>query len=371
MTPETLKLLPASPGLQHALSVLRFGRAGHGPVATIQAALHADEVPALLVAQALRRQLGLLEAAGELLGEVRLVPYANPIGLAQQVLARDQGRFDLRDGLNFNRGYADLSDAAAERLQGRLGADTAANVRLAREALVEAATALEAQSPVQDLKRQLLRLAIDADIVLDLHCDGESVLHLYAHTQQAARAGALGALLGARAVLLAEESGDSPFDEACSRPWAALQQRFPAHPLPAACFSATVELRGEADTDHALAEADALAIVEFLRHQGLVAGRPAPLPAPRCEPTPLTASEPVTAPCAGVVVFHARPGDAVAAGQVVADIVDVDSGEVVPVRAQFAGVLYARMPRRWASPGTRLAKIAGRSLMRTGKLLSA
>jgi predicted deacylase len=136
---------------------------------------------------------------------VRLVPYANPIGLAQQVLARDQGRFDLRDGLNFNRGYADLSDAAAMALQGRLGHDAAANVRLVRAALVQAAAGLDAETPVQDLKRQLLRLAIDADLVLDLHCDGESVLHLYAHPQQAARAATLGALLGAQAVLLAAE----------------------------------------------------------------------------------------------------------------------------------------------------------------------
>lgn len=371
MTPQTLRLLAGSPGLQHQLRVLRFGPAGRGPVATIQAALHADEVPALLVAQALRRQLADLEAAGQLLGEVRLVPYANPIGLAQQVLGRDQGRFDLRDGLNFNRGYADLGEAAAQRLQGLLGPDASANVRLAREALLQAATELDAQTPVQDLKRQLLRLAIDADVVLDLHCDGESVLHLYALTQQAAQASALGALLGARAVLLAEESGDSPFDEACSRPWPALQQRFAGHPLPMACFSSTVELRGEADTDHALAEADARALVEFLRHQGVVAGSPAPLPAPRCQATPLAASEPVTAPSAGVVVFHARPGDEVAAGQLVADIVDVDSGECRPVLAQSAGVLYARIPTRWASAGTRLAKIAGRSLKRTGKLLSA
>lgn len=370
MTPQTLTLMAATPGLQHTLTVLRFGTPG-GPVATIQAALHADEVPALLVAQALRRQLTALEAAGQLIGEVRLVPYANPIGLAQEVLARGQGRFDLRDGLNFNRGYADLAEAAATALTGRLGDDAQANVRLARAALREAAAALVVQTPVQDLKRQLLHLAIDADVVLDLHCDGEAVLHLYAHTLQADLAQELGALLGAQAVLLAEESGDSPFDEACSRPGPALQKHFPTHPLPLPCFSTTVELRGEADTDHALAEADASALIQFLRRRGIVAGASGPLPAPRCEPTPLAASEPVTAPCAGVVVFRAQPGDHIAVGQTVADIVDIDTGEVLPVRAQSAGVLYARINTRWAVPGTRLAKIAGRTLVRTGKLLSA
>jgi predicted deacylase len=371
MTPETLTLIPSSPGLRQSLTVQRYGNAGRGPVATIQAALHADEVPALLVAQALRCQLGALEAAGAVLGEVRLVPYANPVGLAQQVLARDQGRFDLRDGLNFNRGYADLGDAAARLLEGQLGDDAVANAQRVRTALARAAMELQAQTPVQDLKRQLLRLAIDADLVLDLHCDNEAVMHLYAPTPQAALAQELGALLGAHAVLLAEESGDSPFDEACSRPWPALQRRFPAQPLPLGCFSTTIELRGEADTDHALADADAGAIVEFLRRRGVIAGTPAPLPAPRCEATLLAASEPVTAPRAGVVVFHCRPGDSVAVGQTVADIVDVDSGERVPVLARSAGVLYARISTRWATPGLRLAKIAGSTCVRTGKLLGA
>jgi hypothetical protein len=371
MNTQRITLLPASPGLSHTLTVLHFGTPGTGPVATIQAALHADEVPALLVAQALRRQLSALEAAGALRGTVRLVPYANPVGLAQQVLARGQGRFDLRDGVNFNRGYADLTEAAAAALAGRLGADEAANLAQVRAALVTAAEALSALSPVQDLKRQLLRLAVDADVVLDLHCDDESALHLYAATPQAALAAELGALMGACAVLLAEESGDSPFDEACTRTWPALRQRLAPHPIPLGCFSATVELRGEADTDHGLAERDAGAIIEFLRRRGVIAGTPAALPPAPCEPTLLASSEPVTAPRAGVVVFHVRPGELVSAGQTVADIVDIDGGETLPVRALSAGVLYARIATRWAVPGTRLAKIAGSTLVRTGKLLGA
>lgn len=371
MQRQTIELLGAGPGLRHTLTVLHFGAPGSGPVVTIQAALHADEVPAMLVAQALRGQLAALEAAGHLRGEVRLIPVANPVGLAQQVLGIDQGRFDLRDGLNFNRGYADVTEGAAALLAGRLGADAAANAALVRAALAQAAEALPAATPVQDLKRHLLRLAVASEIVLDLHCDHEAAMHLYASTPHAATAAEFGALLGAQAVLLAEESGDSPFDEACSRPWPALQQRFPAHPLTAGCFSATVELRGQADTDHALAAQDAAAIVEFLRRHGIVDGAPAPLPPALCEPTQLASSEPVTAPQAGVVVFHIRPGETVAAGQPVADIVDVETGQAVPVLAQSAGVLYARIATRWVLPGSRIAKIAGRTLARTGKLLGA
>jgi hypothetical protein len=170
-------------------------------------------------------------------------------------------------------------------------------------------------------------------------------------------------------VLLATDSGDSPFDEACSQPWLQLQKRYPDKDIPLACFSTTVELRGQADTSHVLAQQDADAIIEFLRRRGVLAGTPAPLPPPRCEPTPLAGSEPVVAPCAGVVVFHRGPGDRVAAGEPVADLVDVDSGSVLTLNAPSDGVLYARIATRWATPGMRLAKVAGTSATRTGKLL--
>jgi predicted deacylase len=55
---------------------------------------------------------------------------------------------------------------------------------------------------------------------------------------------------------------------------------------------------------------------------------------------------------------------------VVADLVDADSGAVEPIVARSSGMLYARSATRWATPGKRLAKIAGTSLARTGKLLS-
>ena len=71
-----------------------------------------------------------------------------------------------------------------------------------------------------------------------------------------------------------------------------------------------------------------------------------------------------------MVVFHKVPGDWVAVSDVVADLVDVDSGAVEPLHAQSAGLLYARVATRWATPGKRLAKIAGSALLRTGKLLS-
>jgi uncharacterized protein len=370
MQVQDIDLLPGAPGVRHRLRVWRFGQAGARPKAVIQAALHADEVPGMLVAHRLRERLEALEAEGALHGEVLLLPVANPLGLGQQLMGQHQGRFDFADGLNFNRAHPDLAAAAAERLEGRLGDDPGANVAAVRTALREAAAALPALTPAQDLKRRLVQQAIDADVVLDLHCDAEAVMHLYGLTPQRETAEALGALLGAQAVLLATESGDSPFDEACSRPWLELQQRFAQHPVPLGCFAATVELRGEADTVHELAREDADALVDFLRLQGVLAGAPRAVRAPRCAATPLAGSEPITAPGAGVVVFHQKPGARVEVGELIAELIDAETGQALPLRAQSAGVLYARSATRWAWPGKRLAKIAGTSLARKGKLLS-
>lgn len=371
MKTEFIHLIAPAPGMSAQVQVLSFGPSGQKK-AYVQGALHADEVPAMLVAHALKELLLEAEAAGRLQGEIVLVPFANPLGLAQNIQGQHHGRFSLHDGQNFNRGFAELSAAAANSLQ--LGDDPQSNIQSIRAALRASAQALPATTPVQDLKRRLLQQAIDADIVLDLHCDNDAVMHLYALTPQEAMATQLGAQLGAQALLLATESGDNPFDEACSRPWLDLQQQFGAEKVPLACFACTIELRGEKDTNHSLAARDAQAIYNFLVLQGLMAADSG-LGALEekqalCVATPLSGSEPITAPEAGVVVFHRQPGEQVSAGDVIADVVNPQTGDVVSVHCQSSGLLYARSATRWAHAGKRLAKVAGTQLMRTGKLLS-
>ena len=104
--------LPGQSLGQHTtVSSFHFGAPGARPKAYIQASLHAEEIPAMLVAHHLR---GLLEAAeqqGRLRGQVVLVPVANPIGLAQRVDHKPMGRFELDSSENFNRHYPNLANA--------------------------------------------------------------------------------------------------------------------------------------------------------------------------------------------------------------------------------------------------------------------
>lgn len=369
-------LASATPGTTHELVSLHYGTPGQGPKVTIQGSLHADEVPGMLVAHHLRSHLDALEAAGRLRGEVVLVPMANPLGVGQWVLRGFQGRFELHSGENFNRHFANLTDAVLERVMDRLGADPAENVRLVRGALCEAVAALGATSPLESLRKTLLGLAIDADVVLDLHCDGEALLHLYTTPQTWPGDGQLLArCIGAELALLAERSGGDPFDEACSMVWPQLAERLgPAKPLPPACMAATIELRGEADVRHDLAAADAQGIVNFLIQRGVVApegGVPPVLPPLKREATPLAGSIPVVAPTGGMVVFLQLPGTPVVAGQPLVDLIDPLTGQVTTLGAPVDGLFFARDLRRFAVAGMSLGKVAGREATRAGSLLSA
>ena len=368
-------LLSPTPGTTRDLLSLHYGPADTGRKVLIQASLHADEVPGLLVAHHLRRRLAELEARGALQGEVVLVPFANPVGLSQWVLAAHEGRFDLASGENFNRLYADLAPRAAELLEPRVRSGAPVGVAEARAALRQACAELKVTTELQSLRRTLLGLAIDADVVLDLHCDNEAVLHLYTLPALWPEVEPLARLTGSRAVLVADLSGDEPFDEACSAVWQRLGAALTARTgqrveFPAACVGVTVELRGERDVTHEFARADADALLQYLGWRGVIAGPPQPLPELACEPTPLAGSIPVLAPHGGVLV-HAQPlGTAVRRGELVAEIVDPFSGDATPLESPTDGVLYARESRRFVPAGTRVCKVAGREPVRSGKLLS-
>lgn len=361
----------STPGVAHHLMVRRFGVQGVRPKIYIQAGLHADEVPPMLVAHHLHALLAAEDAAGRIVGEVVVLAAANPIGLSQQVLGTAIGRFDLGDGVNFNRAVPALTDAVAADVGSRLGFDAAVNVSLIRASLLAAAATWPAHTSAEHLKRHLLGLAMDADVVLDLHCENEGVVHLYALTPLEPACRPLAALLGAQAVLLADESGGDPFDEACSRPWLLLQQRFPQYPIPLFCCAVTVELRGEADVRHGLALDDAKAIVASMVVAGVISGDMPAMPAPRCQPSALAAVEPVTALTSGILVFHQALGATVAPGSLVATITDPVSGTASLLHAKSAGVLFARESARLVRAGRSVAKIAGTVQTRTGRLLGA
>jgi predicted deacylase len=365
-------LLSPSLGTQRTLTSFHFGPAQAPRKAYIQASLHADELPGMLVAHHLRELLESAEQRGDLLGKVVLVPMANPIGLSQTALHHQIGRFELASMENFNRNYPDFFALLKDELEPLLGPDSVANQHIIRAAMGRVLSAQTPTTELQSLRQALMQLSHDADLVLDLHCDCEAVVHLYVEQAILDRLEPLARYLGARAVLWANGSGGSiSFDEALSGPWWRLRDHFAGRvPVPLGCASTTVELRGQADVSDAQALQDALAICHYLQHEGLLAGAAPAMPPALCEPTPLTGTEALHAPHPGVIAFACQPGDVVQPGQVLAHVVDPIANQRTSVSCGIAGVVYARQNLRWATAGFELCRVAGRVPVRSGNLLS-
>jgi predicted deacylase len=365
-------LLSPSLGTQRQVTSLHYGTPGRGPKAYVQASLHADELPGMLTAHRLRGLLDDAERRGDIVGEVVLVPACNPIGLSQGLLHHQIGRFETLSMENFNRNYPDFFALVKDAVAPQLGPDPDINKRVVR---AEMHRALQAQTPateLESLRHLLMGLACDADVVLDLHCDFEAAMHLYVEQPMLDQIVPLARLLGARALLWARGSGPSiSFDEALSGPWWRLREHFADRaPVPLACASTTVELRGQADVSDALATQDAAAILAFLRHAGVLSGGETALPEPLCNPTPLAGTEALHAPHPGVIAFAANVGDTVCTGQPLAHVIDPVSGRESAVCAGIDGVVYARHNLRWATSGMELCRVAGNTPIRSGNLLS-
>ncbi|MDP3191803.1 M14 family metallopeptidase [Rhodoferax sp.] len=369
-------LLSPSLGSHKALTSFHFGQPGRGRKIYIQASLHAEELPGMLVAHHLRALFDTLEAAGHIHGEIVLVPVANPIGLAQRLDHKPMGRFELDTSENFNRHYPDLAAAVAPVVVTQLGDNAVTNVALVRQAMRNHLQQWAPATELQSLRRTLLLLAHDADFMLDLHCDCEGVLHFYTEEACWSQMQELAHFLGAQAILLAKSSGNRPIDECLSGAWWQLADRLKARgldvPLPQACCSTTIELRGELDVSHAWAATDARAIVSWLQFIGVLAcPQPPEVPAPRCAATPLAGSQTLTAPSPGIVVFAAEVGQQLQVGDLVVEIIDPIANTTQRITAGVAGVFYARIRDRYITAGGELGKIAGATAFRSGELLGA
>jgi predicted deacylase len=363
-TTERLNLPSTSPGTSRSLSIIRYGTPGSGPKVYVQAGLHADEAPGFLVAYHLEQ---LFDHA-EIKGEIILVPVANPIGLSQWRDDLLHGRFDFVNSINFNRHHHDLTDIIADRAADLLGDDATQNVSIIRTCTAAILQEVEPEDEAEYLKKILLSLSHDADIVLDLHCDHEALMHIYMGTPLWPDSRDLAAQLGAEVTLLAKNSGGNPFDEACSRLWWDLAAKFTSHPIPPACLAATIELRGAADTDPGVARKDAENIFYFLQRRNIIEGTAPQQPQLKNEATPLTGVDYVKAAVPGIITYLKKTGDWVKNGDVIAEIItplpQADEQTLQQVKSRTDGLLFTRNCDRFARPGRVLAKIAGKKPLR-------
>ena len=227
-----MALPPSSPGVSLGVSVLSYGPENAEEMCYIHAALHADELPGLLVVNHLIKDLDELESRGRIDKRIVVLPYAHPIGLQQDLLGNHIGRFSFATGTNFNRDFGDYTRKIVDRIKdGRLALskesseDNVARIRKCLLTILEEEM-IHPQSAESFLKKTIFKMASVSDICLDLHCDTNALLHIYTHTRLWPQMRDLAGDLGAWGTLLAEESGGTPLDESCSGRWAQWQDLY-------------------------------------------------------------------------------------------------------------------------------------------------
>jgi predicted deacylase len=362
---ERISLGSTSPGTERYLLAHHYGKAGARPKAYLQASIHADEIPAMMAAHHLIRILDEAEKRGEIKGEIIVVPVANPIGLSQNVAGYHVGRSELRGGGNFNRNWPDMFEGLVEAVESRLGADPAQNVTVIREAMGRKVAGMRSEGEFSRLRIELYKLAYDADIILDMHCDDEALMHIYLTNDFWPNGADLAAETGSHAVFLSTDSGGQSFEEQIYLAFHKLKVHFADRfPIPIAVLTSTVEFRGQFDVFDDLGSRDGRAIFRFLQRRGLIAGDAGTLPQLLCEATPLDGADYMRAPRGGILAYHVKLGDMVHKGDLVAEIIDPladdQSHARTEMRAVTDGIVVSRLSKKLVAPGEGITMIAGK-----------
>ncbi|WP_158665203.1 succinylglutamate desuccinylase/aspartoacylase domain-containing protein [Ensifer adhaerens] len=346
-----------------AVVVHRFGATGARPKVYLQGALHADEVSATVALCELVELLKKADAAGQIIGEIVVVPHCNPLGAKQFVLGRHLGRFSF-DGRNFNRGFPQVGEKVVERLK-ELGCDR----QTAAEALRIGAEIFDSLAgfgtPVERLQSALMGLAWGSDVIVDVHADMEATLHLYTSGTSWPVFQHLAQKLDIPVVILADKSADAPFDEVHSEAWDIINAHLRENSYRAAFRTAacTLEMRGLSDVTPEFAVSDSRALNDFLVRVGAVKGISRTDIGADPLLTTLDAVEVVRSERTGIVM-HLKPlGTQVKKGDCVARFYDAFSansdGRWSDIVVENDGVIFARWHQRVIQAGMAVVKVAG------------
>ena len=365
-----------TPGRTTELNYFRIGPADADKKVYLQAALHADEQPGILVLHHLLQLLRDADTAGELNARFVVFPMVNPLGMGDIEFGQHQGRYNRSTGVNHNRDWPVLYDAVGEELLTKLGVDAGENLRQIRAALRNWVETLPQVTALDRWRRCLIGEACDADYVFDVHCDDDSLIHIFTLPQLAENMQQLANWTGAAATLLAEDSGGGSFDEVWPAIWLRLASECPDKPVPLPVVSCTLEYRGRFDTFDELNRRDAENLYGYFQEQGLIGGKPVGQKQDAPAPTDLRATEYLRAPQAGLLAYNVELGDRVEKGDRIADLIRLDGEgafvERIPLLAGTSGVVISRKITKYVWANANVCKIVGSEILesRSGNLLS-
>ena len=303
------------------IPIYRFVSERNGPSVYIQANVHGAEVQGNAVIYQLMKRLEQCE----ILGNITLVPLANPMGINQKSGEFTLGRFDPITGVNWNREYLAHTFDVATWYQ--------AHQHLSNEALIQAYRATLVESCLSKLANpwgvttghrlalNLQALGHNADIVLDLHTGPKSCKHLYCPEYDIGAA----QYFSIPYTLVIPNSFGGAMDEAIFCPWWQLseQAKSQGRQLDVAVSAFTLELGSQERIDMEDACVDVEGILAYLSHRGVIADLVLPAPMARfgCQ---LQHYKKFHAPKSGMVEYVAKVGEPLKAGETLVNMLRLD-----------------------------------------------
>jgi predicted deacylase len=364
---KTMRLYGDAPGTGTELAWYVIGPADAPEKVHLQAALHADEHPGTMLLHHLLPMLREADERGLLRARFTVMPLANPLGLRNFSFDRHVGRYDPRTGVNHNRRWPDLFPLIRSQLSGRLNDDERFNVNLIRKSVAQWIDSQEPRTAAEQLRLLILRECHDAEFVLDLHCDDESLPYIYTSPELMPELQDLSDWMGAAATLTAADSGGGSFDEVLPQLYRKVAQANPGKPVPLATATATLEYRGQADVHDGYGADDARRLWGFLCGRALIDADPGPPPPAMPGGLPFEATEIVRVDRPGLIAYHVELGDHVSAGQPIADLIALDGPDAyldrTPILAGTDGFVLSRVSRRYVPRGAGIAKIVGTTVL--------
>lgn len=302
---------------------------GKVPSVYLQANMHGAEVQGNAVIYQL---LELLKNV-KVLGDITLVPYANPVGCNHKNGEYTLGRFDPITGMNWNRMYHFDPSIIKPFVQECIGKDDVTIEENFKNLMIETIEQkldhnIFGLTTGQRMAYQLQRLAHQADLVLDLHTGPISSKHLYCPEYAKDSAN----YFDIPHTLFIPNEFDGALDEATFCPWWHLQDAFADLGIEFSISSKalnkesfTVELGSQEQIDLDVALEDAKSILNYLQYKGVIEStefKPQVMTRYACY---LKNYKAFYSPMGGMVDYLAEFGQPLAAGQPLARILRMDN----------------------------------------------
>ena len=300
------------------------------PRVYIQASMHAAE----LQGNAVIHELLEYFKNNQPLGNITIIPQCNPVGRDMLVGTGHLGRFDPTNGDNWNRYYfnpdIDYDCFAKEHLDSSETEYKHKLRELLHAQLDEALSQPHYLSRAQNLNYKMQKYALDADIILDLHTNKESVDYLYnpEYSNEAA------AYLGFEDVLVVPNIFGGALDEAGFHPWWSLQEAFKklGRDTNVLNDSYTLELGSESCISEDKAVKQSQQILNYLAFKNVIDAKSVKH---KVNYHDLSLYKMLHAPYGGIYEWQVNPGDIIESGANLGYCLQVSSNQKHIIKAPY------------------------------------